>query len=191
MAYQPDEIDLKIHKRAAQLLGGEAAYQRIADEESKEVMARWNQNTELIGRILRAHLFVEQFLTDNLRHANPRLGSIERAKLGFSQKIDLLDPRDPGVAEVTPGIRKLNSIRNKLAHGAKAAVTAEDVAEFLKCRNFVRLMETQHGKIEELKPIELLENFARFAAIALSVRRSRLVAAVAQATHDIAPHDGI
>src|SRR5690606_7610719 len=65
MAYQPDEIDLKIHKRAAQLLGGEAAYQKIADEESKEVIARWNQNTELIGRILRAHLFVEQFLTDN------------------------------------------------------------------------------------------------------------------------------
>lgn len=192
MAYQPDHIDRKIQKRAAELLGGEAEYRRIADEESKEVMDRWNQDTELIGRILRAHLFVEQFMTDNLKHANPRLGSLDKAKLSFARKIDLLDPKDPGVAEVTPGIRKLNSIRNRLAHGSKAAVTPEDTAEFLRCRNFEGLMRMQHGeKFSAMKPIEVLENFSRFAAIALSGRRSRLVAAVLQATREIALDEGI
>lgn len=190
MQYRPDKIDQLIHIRAAELLGGEAEYRRIADEESKEVMDRWNQDIELIGRILRAHLFVEQFMTDNLKHANPRLGSVDKAKLGFARKIDLLDPLDPGVAEVTPGIRKLNSIRNRLAHGSKAVITPEDVVEFLRCRNFERLMQVQNGeKFSAMKPIEVLENFSRFAAIALSGRRSRLVAAVLQATSEIAPGD--
>lgn len=192
MPYQPDDIDQMIQKRAAQILGGQAEYRRIADEEHLEVTERWNQDTELIGRILRAHLFLEQFMTENLQYANPRLGSLDKAKIGFSQKIDLLDFRDPDIAPVLPGIRKLNAIRNRLAHRNKTAVSAEDVAEFVQCRNFEILMQAQHGeKFKSQKPIEVLENFARFAAIALSKQRSQLVAALMQATLELAPENKI
>jgi hypothetical protein len=185
-----DHIDFLIHTRAAQLLGGEAEFRKIADQESKEVMGRWNQDTELIGRILRAHLFLEQFISENLQHANPKLGSIDKAKLGFAQKIDLLDPCDPNITEVTPGIRRLNSIRNRLAHRSKTAVTLEDAAELLRSKNFERLLREQHGeKFATLTPIEVLENFARFASIALSGNSSRLVAAVRQATTELASRD--
>jgi len=154
----PSDLDERIRKRAAELLGGEAEYQRIADQESKEVMGRWNLDTELIGRILRAHLFLERFVTESIQRSNPSLGSVERAKLSFSQKIDLLNPGHPDIADVAPGIRKLNGIRNRLAHQSHAEVTAEDASAFLQCRTFSGALRARLGKeVDDLKPIEVLE----------------------------------
>lgn len=158
----PSELDERIRKRAAELLGGEAEYQKIADQESKEALGRWKLDTELVGRILRAHLFLERFMTENLQRANPSLGPIEKAKLIFSQKIDLMNPNQPDVAHVTTGIRKLSSIRNRLAHQSDTEVTTENSAALLQC-------------------------LARHASIALSVSHSRLIAALATATRELAP----
>lgn len=182
------DIDRQIRDRAAQLLGGEAEYQKLADQESREALLRWQHDTDLIGRILRSHLFLERFITENLQRANPSLGSIEKAKLTFAQKIELLSPSNPDVVEVTPGIRKLNNIRNRLAHQSNAAVTAEDAAALLQCQTFSRLLRKRHRDgIDALKPIEILEHFARHASIALSVGHSRLIAAVAAAAKEISP----
>lgn len=188
MAHLYDETDRKIHKRACELLGGEAEYQKIADEEHHEVMKIWNQNTELIGRILRAHLFVEKFMVMHLRHLR---SSRAQSTQGFAKKIEHLDRGDPEVVAVIPGIRKLNEIRNRLAHEINATLTAEDVGEFFQCRNFYHLMLYRHQrKIGALQPIEVLEDFSRFAAITLSLNRSRLVAAVRQATEEMGTMDG-
>lgn len=183
-----DETDQRIHKRACELLGGEAEYRKIADEEHHEVMKIWNQNTELIGRILRAHLFVEKFMVMHLRHLDP---SRAHSTQGFAKKIEHLDQADPEVVAVIPGIRKLNEIRNRLAHEINATLTAEDMGEFFQCRNFYHLMLYRHQrKIASRQPIEVLEDFSRFAAIALSLKRSRLVAAVRQATREMDALDG-
>ncbi|WP_147326255.1 hypothetical protein [Hydrogenophaga borbori] len=85
MATTPD-LDQQILNRAAELLGGQAEYERLATEEVNEVQRRWNQDTDAIGRILRAHLFVERFMTENLQRANPALGPVEKARLTFAQK---------------------------------------------------------------------------------------------------------
>jgi hypothetical protein len=182
----PPDIDQQIRKRAAQLLGGEAEYQRISDEESGEAMRRWQQDTDTIGRILRAHLFVERFMTENLQRANPALGSIEKAKLTFSQKASLLNPGNADVADVLPGIRRMNSIRNRLAHESHAEVTAEDAKTLLQCKTFSQTLSMRLGeKVVALRPIEILEQFARHTSIALSVGHSRLIAAVAAATKEL------
>ena len=44
-------------------------------EEYQSIAARWDQDTDTIGRILRAHLFVEHLMTENLTSRNPELGS--------------------------------------------------------------------------------------------------------------------
>lgn len=183
MAHLYDEIDLRIHERARELLGGEAEYQKIADEEHHEVMKIWNQNTELIGRILRAHLFVEKFMVMHLRHLDPS-GAVPIK--GFANKIKHLDQDDPEVVAVIPGIRKLNEIRNRLVHEINAVLTAEDVRELFRCRNFYHLMLQRHQRrIAARQPIEVLEDFSRFAAIALSFKRSPLAAALRRATLEI------
>lgn len=184
------DLDERIYKRAAQLLGGEAEYRKIADQESAEALARWQLDTELVGRILRAHLYLERFVTENLQRTNPMLGSVEKAKLSFSQKIELLNQNHPDVADFTPGLRKLNSIRNRLAHQSGAEVTAEDVSTLMQCRTFSSAIRARLGKkVDDLKPIEVLEQFSRYASIALSVGHSRLIAAVATATRELAPHE--
>ena len=184
------DLDQRIQKRAAELLGGEAEYKRIAAQESNEAQLRWKLDTDSIGRILRAHLFLERFVTENLQRANPALGSIEKAKLSFAQKIELLNPNNPDIADVTPGIRRLNSIRNRLAHQSDAAVTSDDAATLLQCRTFSGALRMRLGNgVDALKPIEVLEDFARHASIALSVGHSRLIAAVAAATKELAPEE--
>jgi len=187
MAIPPD-INQQIHDRAAQLLGGEAEYQRISDEESAEALRRWQQDTDTIGRILRAHLFIERFMTETLQRSNPALGSMEKAKLTFSQKVALLNPHNADIADVLPGIRRINSIRNRLAHESHAAVSTEDANALLQCKTFDQVLRMRYGeKLSALRPIEILEQFARHTSIALSVGHSRLIAAVAAATKELSP----
>jgi hypothetical protein len=186
----PSDLDHQIQARAAALLGGDAEYRRIADEEYGEVQRRWQQDTDTIGRILRAHLFVERFLTENLQRSNPKLGSVEKAKLTFAQKVALLDPQNPEAAAVMPGLRIMNRVRNRLAHESNAAVTSADAAALLDCKAFAQLLGTRHREnLSGLAPISVLEDFARFTGIALSVGHSRLIAAVAQAIRELAPRE--
>lgn len=76
----------KVIARTVELLGGPDQAREITDKEFGEMGRRWDQNTDAIGRILRSHLYVEHYLTEFIRHANPRLGSIGDARLGFSPK---------------------------------------------------------------------------------------------------------
>lgn len=57
--------------------------------------------------------------------ANPRLGSLGEAKATFAQKVALLDAANPDVAAMLAGIRRLNAIRNRLAHNLGTHVTEE------------------------------------------------------------------
>jgi hypothetical protein len=65
-----------IVRRAIELLGGKQEFFAEADRELADVNGRWKQNIEVIGRILRAHLFVEHYIGEYLAKANPRLGAL-------------------------------------------------------------------------------------------------------------------
>lgn len=87
---------------------------------------RWNQDFEAIGRILRSHLYLEHYLTEHLEKTNAQLGSMSAARLTFAQKVNLLDPDNPRLAEILPGVKQPNQIRNRLAHQLTAVVTQDD-----------------------------------------------------------------
>ena len=110
----PQHNEDRIVRRAIELAGGKETFFAATDSELKEINTRWNQNVDVIGRILRSHLFVEHYLTKYLAQANTRLGSLSKAK--FSEKIDLLDAANPDIVAMLPGIKRLNVIRNRLAH---------------------------------------------------------------------------
>lgn len=186
----PPDLNKQIRARAAQLLGGEAEFQRLAEEESGEATRRWQQDTDTIGRILRAHLFIERFVTENLQRTNPALGSVEKAKLTFAQKMSLLNSANPDIADALPGIRRMNSIRNRLAHESHSGVTKDDAAALLQCRLFSQTLRMRHGEqVAALSPIDILEQFAKHTSIALTVGHSRLIAAVAEAAKELSPRD--
>ena len=70
-------------------LGGKDKAWEIIDADFRETQLRWRQDVEVLGRILRSHLYLEQYLTDYLERANPHL-AIRKAALRFSQKLDLI-----------------------------------------------------------------------------------------------------
>ena len=120
----------RVVARTVELLGGPDRAREVTDTEFGDMVTRWEQDVDAIGRILRSHLYVEHYLTEFIRHANPRLGSIAEARLSFNQKLALLDTNSPGVAELKPGIAQLNKIRNRLAHRLSFAILPADTQVF-------------------------------------------------------------
>ena len=138
------------------------------------IVALWNQDTPTIGRILRAHLFVEHFLTECLQARNPQL-ALEEARLTFAQKVALMGKAAPAVAYLRPGMSHLNKVRNRVAHTLKGDVTPEDARVFLDIELFRALRDERAKRDADCgtkspsnDPIDVLEDFAKHTGIALS-----------------------
>src|SRR6188474_605757 len=119
-------------KHLIELMGGHEKAFETFDAEYELITTRWNQDTGVVGRILRAHLFVEHFLGAYVQAINPKLGSLEDARLTFAQKVSLADGGTSTIAYLIPGIPRLNAIRNRLAHSLRAEVTTHDADAFLQ-----------------------------------------------------------
>lgn len=156
-----------IAEKTIELLGGRDKAFALLNTEFGEMRTRWNQDVVAIGRILRSHLYVEHYLTEFLEKANPRLGSLSDARLTFTQKIQLLNPNQQ-LARVVPGIKRLNAIRNRLAHRLDAHVTDEDAQVFLSDGVF-EAMRTEGAKpgTPSSDPLDVLESFAQHVSTML------------------------
>ena len=75
--------------KVLEVFGGKDQLLAAARKNLKESAERWQQDTEAIGRILRAHLFVEHFLTEFVRWRSPGLTALTEARLTFYQKLTL------------------------------------------------------------------------------------------------------
>jgi hypothetical protein len=165
-------------RHIVRLLGGHDKAFQVLDTDFQVVKSRWEQDTGKIGRILRAHLFVEHFLTEHLQAKNPNLGSIDEARVTFAQKISLVDPSRPEVAYLLPGIRRLNIIRNRIAHSLHADVTKADANVFLQVELF-KAMRNESAKrsrtLLSTDPIDIMEDFAIHAGNILHQSPMKLV----------------
>jgi hypothetical protein len=157
--------------RIIEKYGGHAAFFAAMDERIAAFDRVWNQDTDRIGRVLRAHLAVEHFVTEFLSFQNPNLGSLERARLSYSQKLDLLDPMDRRVKSILPGLRLLGAIRNRASHRLRVELTKADEGGFLGVESYYYMRKEQHKRWpvapisdEVESALTILEDFARFAA---------------------------
>jgi len=179
----PDPV--AVAKRTVELLGGTDRANQATDEEFGQMTRRWNQDTDAIGRMLRAHLYVEFYMTEYLRKSNPNLGSVAKAKLGFAQKLALLDSNDKRIKEVMEGLKHLNTIRNRLAHRLDAVVSSDDSAIFLRAPYFEAMRaERLRPNTPSENPLDILEEFTQFASHALTHKFSVIGQAFAQALSD-------
>ena len=140
-----------------------------------------------IGRILRAHLHVEYYLTEFLRHTNPQLGDLDEARVTFNQKVTLLQRNDARIGYVISGMRHLNKIRNRLAHNLEATVTEEDANVFLQ--GLFKAFRDEGAKASGTQlstaPIDVLEEFAEFASALLHGPSEQHSKAFAQAMKEL------
>jgi len=171
--------------------GGRDAFFREAEENIARFNELWEQNLDLIGRVLRAHLVVEHFLTEFIHARNPDLPSLHAAGLTFNQKLKLLPDDAINIKMLKPGIRKLNRIRNRIAHNLALELTDEDRSSFLGIqifsafRNEKRKREIPVGD----EPIEVLEEFSIMAGSWLQNGSDGTAEKVRRAVGRFAPTD--
>jgi hypothetical protein len=170
VASQLDTIPESVARHVIELLGGrEKAFQTLTSDH-QSVTSRWEQDIATIGRILRAHLFVEHFLSEYLQSKNPNLGSLEEARISFGQKITLLAAGRPEIEYLLPGIRRLNIIRNRIAHSLRAELTQNDTDVFLQVKLFAAMrneMAKSSKRVPSSDHVDIMEEFAMHAGFAL------------------------
>lgn len=164
-----------VASKAIEYLGGAKKAFTIIEEEHKHTNSIWNRDTTLIGRILRAHLFVEYFMNRYISKRYRGLGSIDDSRFTFAQKTVLLDRRDRGIAYLIPGIELLNRIRNRCAHTTSPTVSDAEAHALLQIPLFAAMRnELRKRMVVEDSPIDVLEAFAKHAGASLDARHSRV-----------------
>jgi hypothetical protein len=126
-----------------------------------------NSEHDTLGKVLKYHLVVENYLTNYLQ-SNFKNLDFDSARLSFSQKVNLISFRDTRVAFVKPGIIELNKIRNKLAHNLKAEISLNSMGEMLAVLKIAR-----KGK-EYKEPLDVIIDFSTVASTFLIVDTEEL-----------------
>lgn len=152
----------KIITRVIELSGGKAALIEETDKKLDFINDKWGQDVVAIGRILRAHLFVEYFMTKCIQTVNPKLGDLDEARISYNQKINLLKGCSKHIDQMIPGIKRLNIIRNRVAHNLTAEITDQDIESIFSDQSFKALRDahTKPNKPSADK-FEIIEDFAK------------------------------
>lgn len=78
--------------------------------------------------IIRGQLYLEHVLLELLREALPRFERLNVSRMPFSTKVDLCDALGVLHSELPPPFKKINALRNEVAHNLNFEMTATDKA---------------------------------------------------------------
>jgi len=132
------------------------------------------QGHDLIGRVLKCHLIVENYL-DRFLATHFKTANLADAKLSFFQKVQMLPSEGHAVAFVKPGIAKLNGVRNKFGH------TLEPELNFGELEPMHDVLRIARPTATFSEPVELIEAFTTVACTWLIVTPPHLQAVWADA----------
>jgi hypothetical protein len=127
-----------------------------------------------IGRVLRAHLVIENFLDTYLVEY---LGTDDYAalRLTFIQKAKLLPTKASSAAFVRPGIIQLNALRNKFGHTLGHEVERHEIFDIYE------VLRVARKDAFEADPFDAIEAFTPIACAFLSVPPKHLQRLFAEA----------
>jgi hypothetical protein len=126
-----------------------------------DVLAAFQKEHDDLGRVLKYHLLVESYLNKAVIYYNNNNLCIDKLRLTFANKIDLLESKMDEHATYFKGIRELNKIRNKFAHSLSAEITLDDVRVM---RPYAETLEQR--RIDD--PIQIVEKFSLVACALIS-----------------------
>lgn len=82
-----------------------------------------------VGEILHAHLLVEHALREYIEAANPNLGTLTSARLTFDRLRQIYEGMVMfRIPWLDPGLKAINTLRNKLTHRLGYEITPQDLA---------------------------------------------------------------
>jgi hypothetical protein len=117
---------------------------------------------DIIGRVLRTHLVIENFIDSFLTHFYG-IEDFGDLRLTFAQKAKLLPSRQSSAAFVRPGIIQLNSVRNKFGHRINHGIQNHEVSAIYEALAVAR------PGTKFSSQVEAIEAFAPVACAFISV----------------------
>ena len=139
----------------------------IMDEMTKEAQveidrfdAAFSADHNAIGRVLRVHLVIEQYLNEHLK-AKYKIENLEELRLSFSQKALLLKENFSPAAWVKSAIQNVNSVRNKFSHSLTPKI------EWGAINNVTDVLKIARKGVTYAEPIDAIEAFAPVACACL------------------------
>jgi hypothetical protein len=138
------------------------AIEKRFNEENEAFKKLLAQDHDLIGRVLKCHLIIENYINRHLESISPSHNWLD-ARLRFAQKIELIPQANTKVTWILPGIREINTIRNRFGHRITAQVCMNDLTE---CRSVLEI--ARNGKPYK-DPMEIIEDFTTVACTWLIV----------------------
>ncbi|WP_149898486.1 hypothetical protein [Rhizobium rhizogenes] len=129
---------------------------------------------DILGRVLRSHLVVENFLNSYLQ-ATFGFDDLDDLRLSFAQKAKMLPSAQASAAFIRPGVIQLNKIRNKFGHTLTHAI------ELAEINLITQILDIARPSTTFAEPIEAIEAFAPIACAFLSVPPKHLEEAFLEA----------
>jgi len=137
------------------------------EQQNRRFLELLSVDHEPIGRVLRAHLVIENFLDSFLSNFYG-IEDIEDLRLSFAQKVKLLPSRQSSAAFVRPGIIQLNAVRNKFGHRINQPVEGHELSAVYEALQHAR-PDTKFSS-----QVDAIEAFAAVACAFLSVPPAHL-----------------
>jgi hypothetical protein len=135
----------------------------IMDELTKEAQgeiarfdAAFSADHNAIGRVLKVHLVIEQYLNEHIR-AKYKIHNLEELRLSFAQKTLLLKDDLSPAAWVKSAIQNVNTVRNKFSH------TLTPKIEWGAINNVIDVLKIARKGVVYKEPIDAIEAFAPVA----------------------------
>jgi hypothetical protein len=155
--------DLK-YARLVALFGGPEGLVQHMQRRQKDFSSVWEQDSVELGQVLHAHLVVEFFLTEYLKHLFPTI-DLDKLGLRYGQKVRMLPTGSSFLSSFLPGLNALGSIRNKVAHVRRVQISKDDVQPMSNVAPY-RMLIGVTGTIDfsTATPLEVVLSFAQFTA---------------------------
>mgnify|MGYP003119028745 CR=1 FL=1 len=108
-------------------------------------------------RVVQGHLYFEHAVGQLLLEALKKPEAISLSRMGYSQRLDLASAMGILDDEILPALRKINSLRNNLAHNLNFEITDKDVLELANCTSPAMRKALQADKGADARPFELYD----------------------------------
>jgi hypothetical protein len=118
--------------------------------------ATFSADHNAIGRVLRVHLVIEQYMNEHIK-TEYKIKNLEELKLTFGQKAKLLKEDLSAAGFVKKGIQNVNAVRNKFSH------TLSPKIEWGAINNVTDVLKIARKGMVYSAPIDAIEAFAPVA----------------------------
>ena len=155
---QSPEVEARVRDDVQKMNRELAPHRAFIDQRIKETRdlsdKLFSRDHDTIGRILKQHLILENYMTRFLEAASP-VHNWRDARLRFAQKMELLPKDNRLVQWLVPGIRSINSIRNSFGHQIGAELSLDAVKA---CLDVLDEVHPYFNKTYS-NPVEVVEDF--------------------------------